>query len=429
MKRKQNKERGQAIVVIAFGFIVLMAFTALAIDGGMVYSDRRHAQNAVDSGSLAGGGAAALILENEYVNFDEFDCGSTDVNTAIAAARGAAQNLMLANGYDYADFTVTTECQDTDSAYFEEKYIDIITEIYTQTRTSMIHVVYDGEVWNRVNAITRLEPPTPLAFGHAVVGLNPGSGDCASAVEGVKIGGTGDIHITGGGIWSQSCLSVIGDCSVDVDGDGGIAFGSGMHGSCGDIDPDPTHQDETLPEDSYLVPEPEPGACDGEGAVSISEISLTSAGAELDLNDEYPDATLICLTSSTTALRVNNGTLTGEYITIYLPNSGNISITGGSVDLTAPGEDPDPSPGIPGVIFYVPDENAINITGGSDSKYLGLIYAPKSDIEVTGSGDIGFTMNTQIIGYNVSLLGNATIDINFNDTWNYQPPTKLDLEE
>ena len=49
MKRRQNNENGQAIVLIAFAFIVMVAFAALAIDGGMVYSDRRHAQNAADS--------------------------------------------------------------------------------------------------------------------------------------------------------------------------------------------------------------------------------------------------------------------------------------------------------------------------------------------------------------------------------------------
>ena len=47
MKRKPQ-ERGQALILIAFGAIALFGFTALAVDGTRVFSDRRHAQNAAD---------------------------------------------------------------------------------------------------------------------------------------------------------------------------------------------------------------------------------------------------------------------------------------------------------------------------------------------------------------------------------------------
>ncbi len=52
MKLKSS-ERGQALVLIAFAAVGLFAFTALAIDGSRVYSDRRHAQNAADTSALA----------------------------------------------------------------------------------------------------------------------------------------------------------------------------------------------------------------------------------------------------------------------------------------------------------------------------------------------------------------------------------------
>jgi len=95
MNNKRKRERGQAIVMIAFGFIVLIGFAALAIDGGMVYSDRRHAQNAADAGALAGGGAAALTMENEHIFFSDFDCDN--VAAPVAAAESAAENLANQN--------------------------------------------------------------------------------------------------------------------------------------------------------------------------------------------------------------------------------------------------------------------------------------------------------------------------------------------
>jgi hypothetical protein len=428
----QNNERGQAIVIIAFAFIVLMAFAALAIDGGMVYSDRRHAQNASDAGSLAGAGAASLILENEYVEYADFDCGATAVQDAMSAAEVAASNLMQANGYGPADFTVTTECEDYEDPDldFEEKYIDVITEIITQTRTAMIHVVYGGTVQNRVSTTTRLQPPPIFAFGHAVVGLNPGDGSCSANVDGVKIGGDGDFMIVGGGIWSQGCLSTGGDCSIavtDPNGNvlpGGISYGGGSHGTCNDgISPDPGFQDEILPETAYQVPEPD---CSAPGAVSIT--SITSS---IDLNTAYPNKTLICLTSSGNAIKLTGSpTFTGSGYTIYLPNNGDIEIGANAVvDLEAPGDEPTPAGGITGVLFYIPGEALIKITGTSEQNYFGMIYAPSSDIEITGSSDIGPTLNTQIIGWNVSLLGNARVNINYDKTWNFQIPTYLDLEK
>ena len=52
MLDQHQKANGQAIVLIALALVAMVAFAGLAIDGGMVYSDRRHAQNAADAGSV-----------------------------------------------------------------------------------------------------------------------------------------------------------------------------------------------------------------------------------------------------------------------------------------------------------------------------------------------------------------------------------------
>lgn len=54
MKQTQD-QHGQSIIIIALGLAVLMAFMALAVDGGNVYAQRRQVQNAVDAAALAGG--------------------------------------------------------------------------------------------------------------------------------------------------------------------------------------------------------------------------------------------------------------------------------------------------------------------------------------------------------------------------------------
>ena len=47
-------DRGQTLVQVALMLVVLLGFAALAIDGGLVYAERRHMQNAADAGALAG---------------------------------------------------------------------------------------------------------------------------------------------------------------------------------------------------------------------------------------------------------------------------------------------------------------------------------------------------------------------------------------
>ena len=434
MKRRKNTENGQAIVVIAFAFIILVAFAGLAIDGGMVYSDRRHAQNASDAGSLAGGGAAALELanSNQKFLFEDFNCGSSTVNTAIADAETAAVNFMLANGYSAADFTVSTQCVDEDSSYFQEKYIDINTQIITDTQTSLIHVVYDGPVQNRVTATTRVKPRMPLAYGNAVVGLNPATNCDDASVDGVKIGGTGGVQIKGGGIFSNGCLTGQGTCEVEIteieeQDFVGIGYAGGIFDACPTMIPAPQSITETLPEDSYIV---EPPDCTHPDAVNIDNITL-SGHQTLDLNTAYPDKHLVCLGSSGNAIKMTGGEFSGDGFTIYLKNSGDIEISGGVVDLSAPSAVPKPDPGLPGILFYVNPENTsvIDINGNVESKYYGVIYAPFADVTVTGSGDIGPTFNTQIIGWNVSVLGTANIDIWYDDTWNSTRPTLVNLQK
>ena len=43
MNAYKSSERGQALVLIVLGMVVMLGFTALAIDGGRLYTERRHA--------------------------------------------------------------------------------------------------------------------------------------------------------------------------------------------------------------------------------------------------------------------------------------------------------------------------------------------------------------------------------------------------
>ena len=79
----KEAHKGQALILIALGAIGLFAFTALAIDGSRVYSEKRQAQNAAAAAALAG----ALAYTRNYSISD------TGISTK-------AQDRATTNGYD-----------------------------------------------------------------------------------------------------------------------------------------------------------------------------------------------------------------------------------------------------------------------------------------------------------------------------------------
>jgi uncharacterized membrane protein len=58
----KSTEKGQALVLIVLAIVGLLGFAALALDGGMLLSERRRAQNAADAGVLA---AALAKIQGE----------------------------------------------------------------------------------------------------------------------------------------------------------------------------------------------------------------------------------------------------------------------------------------------------------------------------------------------------------------------------
>ena len=86
--RRNSHESGQVLVVLAVALVALLGFTALAIDVGMVYSDRRYDQNVADAAALAGANAALKAMSAAMITWDNFDCGMA-ANTWLPSSGGA----------------------------------------------------------------------------------------------------------------------------------------------------------------------------------------------------------------------------------------------------------------------------------------------------------------------------------------------------
>src|SRR5690349_14560465 len=87
-------EKGQALIIITLAAIGLFAFAALAIDGSMAFSNKRHAQNAADTSALAG----ALAYARD---------GKTDNIETAALARAQSNGYQNVVGDPSTLVTVT----------------------------------------------------------------------------------------------------------------------------------------------------------------------------------------------------------------------------------------------------------------------------------------------------------------------------------
>lgn len=401
MKRKS--ETGQAIVFLVLGLVVFMGFVALAIDGGRVYADRRHVQNSADAASLAGGSGAATSLEGSHVLYTVWNCNASTIQSAMQVARQKAVERAASNGFNlddaYSDTNgISVTCGQKDYGYID-KFMDVEVRISATTETSFAQLFFPGLLENRVSAITRVRPRTPLAYGHAIVALNPAA--CQGTQNGVTFGGDGKTVLHGGGIWSNGCLRVNGQPSVKVTG-GDIIYVGNTKGNMGIFDPAPHQSAFTLPPDSTQLTKPN---CNDTGVHHSLSANLQPG--------------LYCINGN-----VKMDDISGTGVTIVI--DGDLTVNGDAkVDLTAPKQVPDPKPAVAGLLFYVTGD--IKINGNSDQGYLGLIYAPNGYCKLDGTGDTWGSMHTQVICWDVEVTGKADLDINFNGAEQYQKPTTIEL--
>jgi Flp pilus assembly protein TadG len=158
---KNLSEKGQAIVMVAFAVIGLVAFAALAIDGGRLFSDKRHAQNAADSAALA----VALALTRSPTGQDDA--------YYFAVAEDAAEKSAAINGYDDNEVTndVRIKLTETDKATKEcngaYHGTDAQVTIVSTIDTTLARVIGRNQLSNTVTAYAR--------FCHAVIDINTGT--------------------------------------------------------------------------------------------------------------------------------------------------------------------------------------------------------------------------------------------------------------
>ena len=213
-----NKQSGQAIVLIAMVMVALIAALGLAIDGGGMFLLYRDVQNATDSAGLS----AAFAL-----------CSGGDPEEA---GRTAARLNGFVDGADGATVTVSNPPPADHEFGFNNigarsgNYI--VTTIEAEKPSYFIGVVYNGPLIVSLDTISQCTPAVGFGWpeNSAVVSLSP---SCAafggSSQPPFKAVGTADHETIGGGIYingdSSSCDAASENGSADVT--------AGGYGVCG----------------------------------------------------------------------------------------------------------------------------------------------------------------------------------------------------
>jgi len=407
--QSRPSERGQALILIVLSIIGLIGITALAVDGGNAFMDRRQAQNAADSAAIAS--ALARIRGENFVQ---------------KAYESAARN-----GYDNNGATNTVEIYSppVEGDHVEDlDYIQVI--ITSNVDTFFAGVVGRGTIVNRVSAVARTKTPelTELLDGYAVVSLAPDS-DCDNK-KSFWVHGEATLDITGGGVFVNSNNP---ECAMLTQGNGSIRIrtnhpisvvGGARIQKPKLLTPYPPKTGAT----PYPYPPPFffPKVGCNQGA-EIDEITGSSMSAGTWEHEDFPPPDVTTLDKGVYCVNDfilnDNTTLSGSNVTIVVKGEIRWS-NSATVDLSAPkkGENA-------GLLLYLPIENRniIRLRSSNDSAIQGTILAPGAWIYL-GGNDSKEGFHSQIIGYRINVDGQSNIVIKYRDEENFDTYDMPELE-
>ena len=426
MKRHKPSERGQALVIIALAMIGLIGLTGLAIDGGNVYSDRRHAQNAADASALAAG--LARFRENP---------GQTALTTNV---ENAALDRAESNGYDNDGVSniVEVHVPPISGEYRgDNAYLQVI--IISNVSTYFARVIGIGHMTNNVNAVVRVEPfpPYPVLDGNALVSCNQ------SACPAVTVGGGSNTTLIDGGLFVNSnCEDNTNKLSFEVDGGGGLTAPSlctvggyentnlnvGLISSnCSPIDCNTDFARANFD-----------GHCSTSVSVDPNDPTRLLPGEFSDNAKSFPPSGIdelapgvYCINTSK-GFKFTSGSLKGgcspsepcDGVVFYMQQGG-VDINTDNVQLYAP------KTGVfQGLLFSFAKSNhsSVTINGNANNSFVGTMMAPDSLVTINGGSATKAIWEGQIISDKAAISGNALSSLKYSNDDRYQPEISPQIE-
>lgn len=418
------KERGQALILIAFAAIGLFAFASLAIDGGMVFSKKRQAQNAADAAALTGGlalirGTSADAINAAYASTVENSFNNDTVHNEVHAYNPPIDGQYAGQ-----------------NDYMQVKILVHVTTYFTR-------VIGRDSVDAAVEAVAHVTVPeiTTWHQGDALVATMPGCRQIGNSDDPFVVMGNAKINVNNSGIRVNSDCTKNGQEAFTQNGNSDVATDTGVcvTGAAdykpGAVVPAPHF---CTPSDAskYQLPNP---ICKHNGQV-VDLGSKNYIATPGNYNSTFPSVSpagtlklqkgIYCLHKGfdlhstwnvTTDLNGNGAHDSLTEGVFFFVDGGDITFNGTSdinihaIDTTA---DDFPEEFV-NFLFYVPPQNEANIklTGDSGSVFTGTVLAPQSHTEILGNNGT-LALNSQVISYTVKVSGGGNLDITYNENQN-----------
>ncbi|MBK9927675.1 MAG: Tad domain-containing protein [Anaerolineales bacterium] len=406
---KMKSQKGQALILIAFGVVALIGFTALAVDGGRAFSDRRHAQNAADTAVLA----AALDKINNPTATSYKTVGATRAtsNGYTTGVNGRTVEVNLCN-----ESGVTCTGLPTGAATSE--YIRVkITSIVPLT---FGRVLGRQSVTNVVEAIARVQGSTSSGWSFGNAGMVATKSDNSNQC--FLVNGNANIYIHGAGTFTNctGSQSVFFNGSSTMTYEGNVASAGGCYNQGGTVTfkngstyTCPVAQQTINASTFASVPTmPSPPAC-----ASLPTVTATVSGG----NKIFPPGRYV---GGQTVDSGSNGVLNGNGTYCF---EGGLNLNG-QANLTGTGSNK-----------VVLGGNSLNLTGSANTfsdlevyvttgtfRTTGTLTSPRFRFYSSGAGN--FTMQNGVFTSTDTYIYNksGTIDINSQSKVNIHAPASPD---
>lgn len=437
---EHSKRRGSVAATTAVFMVLLVGITAIALDGGTLLGERRHAQGTADAAALA----AAGDLYKNWNTAQGVDSSGTAAAAAIntASANGYKNNadptLGMNNAYRTSSVVVNIPPQ-TGLFIGQAGYAEVLVTYYSPRFFSNIFGKGSLPVFARTVARGM---QTTSAYGMLI--LDPSSSGALTA------SGNGSLTETGGSIIVNSTSSSAVNCNgnglitaQELDVTGGYSGGSSQ------IVTSPVAANintgvSSTPDPLRFLPAPaQPGAANYTYVKATSTYTLPPGSYGKLPNFTNGDTVILQQASAgnggifyfTQGFSANGAVIsmdpnTSGGLMLYNASNGQsngINITGnptGGISLSAL------TSGIYAGMVIFQARNAtepLSITGNGNVNIQGNIYAAGATLKMAGNGT-GNNIGSQYISQDLVISGNGSLTVKDNQSTN-PPMRKLQIVE
>jgi Flp pilus assembly protein TadG len=416
MRNLLRCRRGSAAFATVAALVPLIGFVALGAEAGSWYVTKQHAQNAADSAAMSG----ALAIANS--DSQTYDYRGKEFGTL----NGFSSNVAMTQGSYSTGSGFQAGGAPTNAVQA------VVTQCQPQSLSSLVYTAScngaNGNVTIKAQAIALVSNPKQLCgLG---LGRYSGSGSPTSALE-----YAGSETLSGNGCGFQSDNTVKYASAPSFSGTGWAVYASNGCVNSGTCDPGVPYNyymppaanplqvldtesfnsrtGNTSPLTAITCPTPVPV-----GTNKCYSVTPNSAGtgAYKDLSVSTGD--YVTFAAGTyffynAAIKINGGTVNGTGVTLVLLGNSSLSITGATVNLSAPAINTTSSD-LNGVLIddQAPNKssNAVTVNGSGTSpiKLGGAMYFPNVDVTWSGNSQNANTQCTEVIANSLKIGGGAS---------------------